>query len=82
MKATIQLNSYEACRTNTGRAHTQGKHYDMDMLVKISGANINNCIAELNWCAEHNKDDEALQTITQFANALLSAYEIQRDSYI
>ena len=81
MKATINLDSYEACRTNTGRAQTNGKHYDFAKLVEISRANFSDCLVELNWAAEHNDDESALQTITNFANALLSAYEIQRDSY-
>lgn len=81
MKATIELNSYEACRTNTGRARIKYPHYDINMLAKISGVNIENCIANLQQCAEHKDDEEALFIIKQFANALLSTYEIQRNTY-
>lgn len=81
MKATIELNSYDACRTNTGRARTNYPHYDINILAKISGANIEDCIASLQYCAEHKDDEEALFIIKRFANALLSTYEMQRNTY-
>ena len=81
MKVTIELNSLNACRTNTGRAHTRGKQYDLGLLAYIGGADFKTCINDLDWCAEEQDDESAIQTITNFANALLSAYEIQRDSY-
>lgn len=81
MKVKIELDSLDACRTNTGRAHTEGSHYNFDLLARISGANLDACLADLNSCAKYGDDDDAIFTINKFANALLSAYEIQRDSY-
>lgn len=82
MNATIKLDSYEACRTNTGRAMENDLHYNFSMLAKISGANFEGVLADLNWCAQQpDGDEDAIQTIKNLANSLLSAYEIQRDSY-
>ena len=81
MKVKIELDSLEACRTNTGRAHTEGSHYNFELLAQISGANLDACLADLNGCAKCGDDDSAIFVITNFANALLSAYEFQRDSY-
>lgn len=81
MKITIELDTNNACRTNTGRAQLTNMHYDLEKLISISGARMPDIIANLQWCAEHQDDESALLSITNFASALLSAYDIQRESY-
>ena len=36
---------------------------------------------DLQWCAENKEDAFAIEAIQDFAEALLSAYEIQRKTY-
>ena len=78
---TLTLNIYNACRTNTGRAIKNNGHYNFPLLAQISGARFEDLIKDLQWCAENKKDDWAIETIQHFAEALLSAYEIQSKSY-
>lgn len=78
---TITLNIYNACRTNTGRALKNNGHYNFPLLAQISGARFEDLIKDLQWCAENKKNKWAIETIQHFAEALLSAYEIQSRSY-
>ena len=81
-KVTLELNIYNACRTNTGRAYSDNsKHYNLPLLAQISGARFDAVIQDLQWCAEHREDTFAIETIQHLAEALLSAYEIQRKTY-
>ena len=80
-KITLELNIYNACRTNTGRAIENNGHYNFPILCKISGFNADNLLSELQWCAEHKEDTFAIEAIQHAAEALLSAYEIQRKTY-
>lgn len=80
-KVTLQLDIYNACRTNTARAIKSDGHYDFLTLCKISGFNANDLLSELQWCAEHREDTFAIESIHHAAEALLSAYEIQRKTY-
>ena len=77
----ITLDIYNACRTNTGRAIKNNGHYNFPLLAQISGARFEDLIKDLQWCAEHNEDGFAIETIQHAAEALLSAYEIQSKSY-
>ena len=80
---TIKLDIYNACRTNTGRARNNNNdHYNLPFLAHISGAKFDNLMADLQWCAENKEDDIAIEAIQHFAEALLSAYEIQSKTYI
>ncbi len=83
MKENIILdcNIYNACRTNTMRAQVNGTHYDLALLAKISGAKFDDLIRDLQWCAENHETDSAILSVKNFAEALLSAYEIQEKSY-
>ena len=81
-KVTLELNIYNACRTNTGRAYySDSMHYDFPFLAKISGAIFDDVLHDLQWCAENKEDAFAIEAIQDFAEALLSAYEIQRKTY-
>ena len=77
----ITLDIYNACRTNTARARKSNGHYNFPLLVQISGARFDDLLTDLKWCAEHKEDKMAIETIQHFAEALLSAYEIQSKSY-
>ena len=77
----ITVDIYNACRTNTGRARKNDGHYNFPILCKISGFDVDNLLANLQWCAEHQEDTFAIETIQHAAEALLSAYEIQSKSY-
>ena len=77
----IELDIYNACRTNTGRAIKHNGHYNFPLLVQISGARFDDLISDLQWCAENKEDTIAIETIQHFAEALLSAYEIQSKTY-
>ena len=80
-KATITLDIYNACRTNTGRARKNDGHYAFGILCKISGFRLDDLLEELQWCAEHQEDSLAIEAIQHAAEALLSAYEIQAKTY-
>lgn len=58
-----------------------GAHYDMKKLLSISGVNFDTLINDIQFCAENRDDEEVIMVINRFADALLSAYEIQSDSY-
>ena len=78
----LKLDIYNACRTNTGRAlNRDDNHYNLSFLADISGANFERLIKNLQLCAEHQKDDMAIDCVAKFAEAILSAYEIQRSTY-
>ena len=77
----ITLDIYNACRTNTGRAIKNNGHYSLPLLVQISGARFDDLIGDLQWCAENKEDKLAVESIQKFAEALLSAYEIQSKTY-
>lgn len=77
----ITLDIYNACRTNTGRARKNDGHYNLPLLAQISGARFDDLISDLKWCAENKEDTMAIETIRHFAEAVLSAYEIQRSTY-
>ena len=83
MKSTITLTCdiYNACRTNTAMALTSDGHYDFQLLAKISGARFDTLINNLKWCAENKETSMAIETVQHFAEALLSAYEIQEKTY-
>ena len=80
-KVFLELNIYNDWRTNTGRAIKSDGHYNFPILCKISGFNADELIKDLQWCAEHKEDTFAIETIQHVAEALLSAYEIQRKTY-
>ncbi len=81
-KVTLELNIYNACRTNTGRAYfNDSMHYNFPFLAQISGARFENTLADLEWCAKNKEDEIAIEAIQHLAEALLSAYEIQRKTY-
>ena len=80
-KATLNLDVYNACRTNTARALKSDGHYNLLFLVQISGARFEDCIGDLQWCAENKEDALAVEIIEKLATALLSAYQIQRETY-
>lgn len=77
----ITLDIYNACRTNTGRAIKNNGHYNLPLLVQISGARFDDLIGDLQWCAENKEDELAIESIQKFAESLLSAYEIQSKTY-
>ena len=77
----ITLDIYNACRNNTARARKNNGHYNLPLLVQISGARFDDLIGDLQWCAENKEDELAINSIQKFAEALLSAYEIQSKSY-
>lgn len=79
---TIKLDIYKACGTNIGRAfNNETKHYNFPLLVQISGARFDDLKKDLKWCAENKEDDLAIEAIQHFAEALLSAYEIQSKTF-
>ena len=77
----IELDIYNACRTNTSRAIKHNGHYNFPLLVQISGARFDDLISDLQWCVENKEDTIAIEAIQHFAEALLSAYEIQSKTY-
>ena len=77
----ITLDIYNTCRNNTARAIKNNGHYNLSLLVQISGARFDDLIGDLQWCAENKEDELAINSIQKFAEALLSAYEIQSKSY-
>lgn len=77
----ITLDIYNACKTNTDRAIKNDNHYNFPILCKISGFNADYLLADLQWYAEHQEDTFAIEAIKHAAEALLSAYEIQRKTY-
>ena len=77
-----EIDSMNACRTNTGRARLNNGHYDLPLLATISGVRpLEDTLNDLQWCAENGQDVLAVQTITMLAESLLSAYEIQSQTY-
>lgn len=81
MKAIINLNSDEACKTNTGRAQNKEGRYDVAKLASICGARFEDILYDLDWCARNKYQLEAIQTIKRLGNALLATYEILESSY-
>ena len=83
MKSSITLtcNIFNACRTNTARARKSDGHYNFQLLAQINGARFDDLIADLKWCAENKETSMAIETVQHFAEALLSAYEIQEKTY-
>ena len=78
----MTLDIYNANRNNTAMAlDKSGHHYNFPALVNISGADFQQLLEDLQWCAENGEDEMALNNIQHFAEALLSSYEIQRESY-
>lgn len=78
----LKLDIHNACRTNTGRARNkEDNHYNLSFLAHISGARFDNLLKDLQWCAKHNADHIAIETVAKFAEAILSAYEIQSNTY-
>lgn len=77
----ITLDIYNACRTNTGRARKNNGHYNLPLLVQISGARFDDLIEDLQWCAENKEDELAIESVQKFSESLLSAYEIQSGTY-
>lgn len=80
-KITLECNIYNACRTNTSRALKNDGHYDMEHLINISGGRFKDVVLDLQWCAERNETQLAIECITRFAESLLSAYEIQEKTF-
>lgn len=74
-KVTLELNLYEACRTNTGRAST------LKGLMFVTEYNYEELLNNLDWCAKNEEDDMAINNIRVFAEGLLSNYEITRSRY-
>ena len=80
-KITLHCDIYNSCRTNTTRALKSDGHYNFQLLAQISGANFNNLITDLQWCAEHKETQMAIDSIQHFAESMLSAYQIQEKTY-
>ena len=76
----ITLDYRNACRTNTSSA-IKGEHYDIKKLLSISGADFDILVKDIQFCAENRDDEEVIMVINRFADVVLSAYEIQSDSY-
>ena len=76
----ITLDYRNACRTNTSSA-IKGEHYDIRKLLSISGVNFDTFINDIQFCAENRDDKEVVMVIKRFGEAVLSAYEIQSNSY-
>lgn len=76
----ITLDCRNACRTNTSSA-IKGEHYDIRKLLSISGADFDILVKDIQFCAENRDDAEVVMVIKRFGEAVLSAYEIQSDSY-
>ena len=76
----ITLDYTNACRTNTSSA-IKGEHYDIKKLLSISGADFDTLIKDIQFCAENRDDEEVVMVIKRFDEALLSAYEIQSETY-
>ena len=76
----ITLDYTNACRTNTSSA-IKGKHYDIKKLLSISGADFDTLIKDIQFCAENRDDQEVVLVIKRFGEAVLSAYEIQSETY-
>lgn len=81
MKITLNLDSLDACRTNTSRALHNDGHYDFNLLAEISGAKIDVTLKDLDFCAQNKDDENAILSIKRLATSLLSAYEFQKNSY-
>ena len=79
-KVTITLDAARACRTNTGRCR-EGEHYNLRKLISLSGADFDLLINDLQFCAEQRADNDGIIAIRSFAEALLSAFEIQASTY-
>ena len=79
-KINITLDYKNACRTNTSRAIVDA-HYDMKKLLSISGADFDTLIKDIQFCAENRDDEEVVMLIKRFGEAVLSAYEIQSETY-
>lgn len=79
---TIELDIYNACRDNAKRAfNAETKHYYFPFLVHLLGVRFDDLISDLKWCAENKEDDLAIEVVQHFAEALLSAYEIQSKTF-
>ena len=76
----ITLDYRNACRTNTSSA-IKGEHYDIKKLLSISGADFDSLIKDIQFCAENRDDKEVVMVIKRFGEAVLSAYEIQSETY-
>ena len=83
MESTITLacNISDTCNRNTARALKSDGHYNFQLLAQISGARFDDLIDDLKWCAENKETSMAIETVQHFAEALLSAYEIQEKTY-
>lgn len=81
MKIALNLDSLDACRTNTSMALYDDGHYDFRLLAVISGLKIDVTLEELDFCAQNKDDENAILAIKRLATSLLSAYELQRNSY-
>lgn len=82
MKITLNLDSLDACRTNTSRALHNDGHYDFNLLAEICGVKFDDVLNELDFCAQNKDwDENAILIIKRLATSLLSAYELQRNSY-
>lgn len=78
----MTLDIYNANRNNTSMAlDNKSNHYNFSALVNISGADFRQLLEDLQWCAENKEDEMALSSVQHFAEALLSAYEIQKETY-
>lgn len=79
---TLDINSSSNSRiTNVDRARKANGHYALSFLVHICGAKLENLIQDLQWCAENNEDDWAIEAVARFAEAVLFAYETQAKTY-
>ena len=76
----ITLDYTNACRTNTSSA-IKGEQYDIKKLLSISGADFDILIKDIQFCAENRDDEEVVMVIKRFSEAVLSAYEIQSETY-
>ena len=79
-EVTITLDVARVCRTNIGRCR-DGEHYNLRKLISLSGADFDMLIKDLQYCAEQRADNTGIIVIRSFAEALLSAFEIQASTY-
>lgn len=79
---TMTLDIYSANRNGVVMTlDNKSDHYNFPALVNKSGADFQQLLKDLQRCAENKEDEKALSSVQHFAEALLSAYEIQRWSY-
>lgn len=82
-KANIDINVYNACRTNTMMAlDTPDKKFDTKVLMKISSGylgNLDDLAREIEWYAKQNDNEGIVRFISRIGSAILSTYQIESE---